>query len=198
MANPADPGSSPPPPFPGVPTPIVIRKYANRRLYDTSRSCHITQDDLYDLVAGGQRVQVIDVTSEQDITNQILAQALIERDPAKLRLFPTWPLHIMIRSSEQMLMPAFMAMWGEMMRSGGGPGAGGTMPGMGAGPGSNPWAQWWSRMVPGMTPPATSPSPEPPAEPDVSTDDEVDAIRAQLDALAQRLQGLERDRQRGD
>lgn len=89
----------------------VIRKYPNRRLYDTSTSRHLTQDELYDLVAAGSLVRVEDSKSGQDITNQTLAQAMIERDPAKLALFPPWVFHWMIRSQEQAMSPFMQWLW---------------------------------------------------------------------------------------
>ena len=96
---------------------IHIRKYPNRRMYDTSRSTHITMDQLYDLVADGRQVQVVDSRTGQDITNQTLATALIERDPDKLRLFPTWMLHYMVSSREQVLVRFFNQYWSLLINA---------------------------------------------------------------------------------
>ncbi len=126
---------------------VVIRKYANRRLYDTTTSRHITQEELYRLVTRGTIVRILDASTEEDITNQTLALALIEHDPAKLRLMPTWLLHQMIRLHEQALGGWISALWqplaGGAMPIPGWPAAATAWPGsvgsMGAGP-WNPWA----------------------------------------------------------
>ena len=61
---------------------IRIRKYPNRRLYDTSRSTHLTHDEVLAIVRRGLRVQISDSRTETDITNEVLLQILIARDPA--------------------------------------------------------------------------------------------------------------------
>jgi len=94
---------------------IRIRKYPNRRMYDTSRSRHITQDELYEFVASGGTVQVVDSRTGEDITNQTLATALIEHDPEKIQLFPTWMLHYMIRTREQTLVQFFNRYWSHLV-----------------------------------------------------------------------------------
>ncbi len=79
--------------------PIRIRKYPNRRLYDTSRSRHLTHQGVIDLVAGGHAVEVTDSRSGADITNIVLLQILIERDPARLAAVPTTLLHRLMRAA---------------------------------------------------------------------------------------------------
>ncbi|MBL9121439.1 MAG: polyhydroxyalkanoate synthesis regulator DNA-binding domain-containing protein [Phycisphaerae bacterium] len=69
--------------------PVRIRKYPNRRLYDTIRSRHLTHDGVIALVAEGRAVQVTDSRSGADITNAVLLQILIERDPEKLAVVPS-------------------------------------------------------------------------------------------------------------
>src|ERR1700758_3629816 len=58
----------------------LIRKYANRRLYDAQESRHVTLDDLRKLVAGGQRIKVIDDKSGEDITRSILLQIIASQE----------------------------------------------------------------------------------------------------------------------
>ena len=60
--------------------PRTIKKYANRRLYDTEASRHVTLDGIRQLVAGGEDVMVIDDTSGQDITRSILLQVISEQE----------------------------------------------------------------------------------------------------------------------
>ena len=60
--------------------PRTIKKYANRRLYDTEASRHVTLDGIRQLVAGGEDVMVIDDTTGQDITRSILLQVISEQE----------------------------------------------------------------------------------------------------------------------
>lgn len=63
-----------------MPDSRVIRKYANRRLYDSTDSRHVTLDDIRLLIASGQRVQVIDDRSGADLTRQVLLQIIAEQE----------------------------------------------------------------------------------------------------------------------
>ena len=58
----------------------LIRKYANRRLYDAHDSRHVTLDDLRKLIAGGQRIKVVDDKSGEDITRQVLTQIIVDEE----------------------------------------------------------------------------------------------------------------------
>ncbi len=62
--------------------PRTIKKYANRRLYDTEASRHVTLDGIRQLVVGGEDVTVMDDTSGQDITRSILLQVIAEQEQA--------------------------------------------------------------------------------------------------------------------
>src|SRR5258708_33436976 len=58
----------------------VIRKYANRRLYDATASRHVTLEDLRRLIAAGERVQVVDDRSGEDLTRAVLLQIISEQE----------------------------------------------------------------------------------------------------------------------
>lgn len=58
----------------------IIKKYANRRLYDTGESCYITLDDLKKLIVSGVSVEVRDAKSEQDISREVLLQLVAEQE----------------------------------------------------------------------------------------------------------------------
>lgn len=62
--------------------PRLIRKYANRRLYDTVRSRYVNLADVRNLIADGVRVRVVEQSTSRDITNTILLQIIgtMERD----------------------------------------------------------------------------------------------------------------------
>ena len=56
---------------------LVIKKYSNRRLYNTETSNYITQDDIVDLIKNKTPFQITDVDSKKDITSSILMQILL-------------------------------------------------------------------------------------------------------------------------
>lgn len=82
---------------------LHIKKYPNRRYYDTTRSCHVTLQEVHDLVVGGQDVCITDSRTGDDITNLVLMQIILEKDQPKLDIFPSSILHLMIRSNRQAL-----------------------------------------------------------------------------------------------
>jgi polyhydroxyalkanoate synthesis repressor PhaR len=68
---------------------VTIKKYSNRRLYDTSQSSYITLEDLAEKIRSGSDVRVVDAKSDQDLTQQVLAQIILEsRGAAKLLPVP--------------------------------------------------------------------------------------------------------------
>ncbi len=68
---------------------ITIKKYSNRRLYDTSVSSYITQEELAERIREGEDVRVVHAKTDEDITQQVLAQIILEsRGAAKLLPVP--------------------------------------------------------------------------------------------------------------
>ncbi len=65
---------------PGTPRPRVIKRYANRKLYDTHASRYVTLQQIADLVRQGFEVSIIDNTTKEDLTNVTLAQILYESE----------------------------------------------------------------------------------------------------------------------
>jgi polyhydroxyalkanoate synthesis repressor PhaR len=60
--------------------PTVIKKYANRRLYDTGRSSYVTLDDLCEMVKEGHDFVVYDAKSGEDLTRQVLTQIIVDQE----------------------------------------------------------------------------------------------------------------------
>lgn len=58
----------------------ILRKYTNRRLYDTSRSCYVTLEDVKQLVLSGEQFQVRDSKTGNDLTRNILLQIISEQE----------------------------------------------------------------------------------------------------------------------
>lgn len=58
----------------------VIKKYANRRLYDSTGSRHVTLDDIRKLIVAGEKVKVVDDKSGEDLTRSVLLQVISEQE----------------------------------------------------------------------------------------------------------------------
>lgn len=69
--------------------PVVIKKYANRRLYDTETSAYITLEDLCKRVKAGREFQVVDAKTGQDLTRQVLTQIIFEQETKGFTMLPT-------------------------------------------------------------------------------------------------------------
>lgn len=89
MAGPAhkdaEASSTPPPARP----PVVVKKYANRRLYNTESSSYITLDNLADMVRAGRDFVVYDAKTGDDITRGVLTQIIVEEEGKGQNLLPT-------------------------------------------------------------------------------------------------------------
>jgi polyhydroxyalkanoate synthesis repressor PhaR len=74
--------ADPPPPGkdPERVEPVVIKKYANRRLYNTDTSTYVTLDDLAAMVKGGRDFVVFDAKSGDDLTHSVLTQIIVEQE----------------------------------------------------------------------------------------------------------------------
>lgn len=68
--------------------PIVIRKYANRRLYDTDTSAYVTLDDLCNMVKGGKDFIVQDAKTGEDLTRSVLTQIIFEQESKGYNILP--------------------------------------------------------------------------------------------------------------
>ena len=62
------------------PAPVVIKKYANRRLYNTGTSTYVTLEDLAYMVKAGEDFVVFDAKTNEDITRSVLTQIIFEQE----------------------------------------------------------------------------------------------------------------------
>ena len=92
--------------------PTTIKKYANRRLYNTGTSTYVTLEDLASMVKDGEDFLVYDAKTGDDITRQVLAQIIFEQEnKAGQNLLPTTFLRQLIRfygDSMQMVVPKYL------------------------------------------------------------------------------------------
>ncbi len=75
----------------------LIRKYTNRRLYDTAASRHVTLDDLRQLIVAGERIKVVDDKSGEDLTRAVLLQIIAEQEQFGMPVLGSELLEMIIR-----------------------------------------------------------------------------------------------------
>ncbi len=169
---------------------LNIKKYPNRRFYDSTRGCNVSLADLHELIVAGHDLAVVDSATGEDITNQILTQLILERHAPKLSIFPAAILHQIIRTQEQFLgsvleqffrqtieaQRAAQAEWAKMWQS---------AFGMPTSPMGSPadWTRVWMEAAGAAARSAAPPSP--------SHGDEVESLRRQIDALMKRVDELQ-------
>ena len=93
--------------------PVVIKKYANRRLYNTGSSTYVTLDHLAEMVRQGRDFVVFDARTNADITRQVLAQIIFEEEQRGENLLPIQFLRQLIRlygDQMQGLVPSYLEM----------------------------------------------------------------------------------------
>lgn len=82
---------------------ILIKKYPNRRLYNTLTSGYITIKDVAELIKAGNRVEVRDVESGEDVTALVLTQIIMDKAKNNQGLLPVSLLHLVIQFGENLL-----------------------------------------------------------------------------------------------
>ncbi len=86
---------------------IVLKKYANRRLYDTHKSAYVTLAEVADSIRQGKSVSAFDAKTKEDVTAFVLTQIVLEEAKNKNALLPVPLLHIIIRYGENVLQDFF-------------------------------------------------------------------------------------------
>jgi len=86
---------------------VLIKKYVNRRLYDTEKSAYVTLAEVSDIIKEGRSVDVIDAKTEEDVTAFILTQIIVEEARNNKALLPASLLHLIIKYEETILSEFF-------------------------------------------------------------------------------------------
>ena len=170
-----------------APKTLIIKKYENRRLYNTATSQYINQDQVAQLVREGHDVRVVDAASGEDLTRLILAQIVVEDAKAPGSVFPLDVLRQMIVASGRATqesavhyMKAMLDLYQNAYRA---------MP-----PAMNPleFMRWPQPAATMGTPPLTGPDvrEEAPHE-DRRTHGEIGKKAAEVDELKRRIAELE-------
>ena len=171
---------------------VIIKKYANRRLYNTRTSSYITLDYLAQMVKDNVEFQVLDAKTGADLTHTILTQIIMEEEQGEGQMLPTNFLRQLISmygNSMQALLPGYLEASMEHFRENQVKLRKAIEDSIGA----NPLAQLAQRnmeifkaaasaFVPGATTPAEKPAP--------GEADELAALRAQMEAMQKKLDKL--------
>ena len=101
--------------------PLLIKRYASRRLYNTETSDYVTLEDIAGFIRAGREVQIVDLKSGDDLTRQYLLQIVAEHESKGDTVLPTNVLTDLVRSyttNIQSVVPQFLSASFEMLRNG--------------------------------------------------------------------------------
>lgn len=96
---------------------LLLKKYSNRRLYDTEKSAYVTLDHVMQAIRQGRRVAVADAKSGEDVTAFILTQIVLEESRKKNSLLPVPLLHLLIQYGENVLSEFFQKYLGQTIKN---------------------------------------------------------------------------------
>lgn len=101
--------------------PLLIKRYASRRLYNTETSDYVTLEDIASFIRDGREVQIVDLKSGDDLTRQYLLQIIAEHESRGESVLPVDVLTDLVRSytSQSMsIVPQFLSQSFDMLRDG--------------------------------------------------------------------------------
>jgi len=86
---------------------LLLKKYTNRRLYETEKSIYVTLDYVTDIIRHGRKIKVVDAKTGEDVTSAILTQIVFEEARKKKYLLPDPLLYLIIQYGENVLTDFF-------------------------------------------------------------------------------------------
>ena len=101
--------------------PLLVKRYASRRLYNTETSDYVTLEDIAEFIRAGREVQIIDLKSGDDLTRQYLLQIIAEHESRGENVLPINVLTDLVRSyttQATSMVPEFLAASFEMLQKG--------------------------------------------------------------------------------
>ncbi|SFL22474.1 polyhydroxyalkanoate synthesis repressor PhaR [Shimia haliotis] len=99
--------------------PLLIKRYASRRLYNTETSDYVTLDDIAGFIRSGREVQIVDLKSGDDLTRQYLLQIIAEHESRGENVLPVNVLNDLVRAyttQATSMVPQFLQTSFEMLR----------------------------------------------------------------------------------
>ncbi len=101
--------------------PLLIKRYASRRLYNTETSDYVTLEDISGFIRDGREVQIVDLKSGDDLTRQYLLQIIAEHESRGESVLPVAVLNDLVRSymsGDVSVVPQFLQSSFDMLRDG--------------------------------------------------------------------------------
>ena len=175
-------------------TPLLIKRYASRRLYNTETSDYVTLEDIAKIIRSGRQVQIVDLKTGDDLTRQYLLQIIAEHESRGENVLPLDVLTDLVRSyttQAQSVVPQFLAMSFDMLREGQSKMMGAAMGPMAAMPGFELMKAQQQAFLKAMTGGMAAGS-GPEREPDEPKGDDLGDIRRQLAEMQERLSKLDK------
>lgn len=173
--------------------PLLIKRYASRRLYNTETSDYVTLDDISRFISEGRDVQIVDLKSGDDLTRQYLLQIIAEHESRGESVLPINVLTDLVRSyttEVQSVVPQFLAMSFDMFRDGQSKLMENFPNPMAGVPGMEAMQAQQQAFLQAMTGWAGMGKSEPKEESETSGGGELDEIKAQLAELQSKLSKL--------
>ncbi len=155
----------------------VIKRYSNRKLYDTQESRYVTLEELEELIRAGKEISVVDVSTGEDLTSVTLAQIILENERSRRAGLPTAFLHQLIKHGES---------WQDFVQKSMKASLEGIMSSQREA--ERVFRELVSRAGAGWMPSASS---EAKAEKKAETSGEAEALRSEVTALREQLRALE-------
>lgn len=179
--------------------PLLIKRYASRRLYNTETSDYVTLEDIAGFIRDGREVKIVDLKSGDELTRQYLLQIIAEHESRGENVLPLGVLTDLVRSYQsqtQSVVPDFLAMSFEMLKDG----QSKMVENMAA---MNPMAKmpgfeamraqqeaFFKAMTGGLGNQWSSPTTDDDEESDAAPEEELDEIKKQLAELQAKLSKL--------
>lgn len=158
----------------------VIKRYSNRKLYDTQESRYVTLEEVEEMIRAGTEIAVIDAGSGEDLTAVTLTQIILENQRAHRGGLPTGFLHQLIKHGE-----AWQDFVQRSMRS--------SLEGVISNPREmeRVFEEWASRAGWGSALPGAGAKPEPTRGGGADADADAEQLSEEVSALRERLRSLE-------
>lgn len=178
--------------------PLLIKRYASRRLYNTETSDYVTLEDISGFIRDGREVQIVDLKSGDDLTRQYLLQIIAEHESRGENVLPVSVLNDLVRSYTNQAtsaVPQFLAASFEMFRDSQSKwvenmGSINPMGKMAQMPGFEAVKAQQEAFVRAMTGGGMAGTSSPLSEPEPESAEDLDEIKAQLADLQNKLSKL--------
>ena len=161
----------------------VIKRYSNRKLYDTQESRYVTLEEIEEMIRAGREITVVDAASGEDLTSVTLTQIILENERTRRASLPAAFLHQLIKHGE-----SWQDFVQKSMRS--------SLEGMVSSQRDmerifRDWSMRAGWGAIGATPPAAATAPKHEATAAAAGSEDADKLREEVSALRDRLRSLE-------